>query len=58
MTDYELMLIVEAYKDIKKREEIMLERQKQSNGNNTDIINAPITIKDSRFNMPKIIGYD
>ena len=52
MTDYEVMLISEAYKDIKETEKIAMERAKQSNGNE-EIINAPIILKNSRFNLPE-----
>lgn len=52
MTEYEIMLISEAYKDIKETERIAIERAKENQGN-TDIVNAPIKIKGSRFNLPE-----
>lgn len=52
MTDYEFMLVSEAYKDIKETEKIAMERAKQSNGND-EILNAPINLPNSRFNLPK-----
>lgn len=52
MSDYEVMLISEAYKDIKEIEKIAIERAKESNGN-TEVIDAPIILKNSRFNLPE-----
>lgn len=53
MTDYEVMLISLAYKDIKETEKIMMDRARENNGNNVEVINAPIILKDSRFNLPE-----
>lgn len=52
MTDYEIMLINEAYKDIKETERIAIERAKNANGN-SEVIDAPIILKNSRFNLPE-----
>lgn len=53
MTEYEIMLIAEAYKDIKEIERIAIEKAKESNGSNTtDIVDA-IVLKNSRFNLPE-----
>ena len=51
MTDYEVMLISEAYKDIKETEKIAMERARENNGN-TEMIGV-ITLPNSRFNLPK-----
>lgn len=51
MTDYEVMLIEEAYKDIKETERIAIERARENNGN-TDIIDV-IKLPNSRFNLPE-----
>lgn len=51
MTDYEMMLIQEAYKDIKETEKIAIERAKENNGN-SDMIGV-IKLKNSRFNLPE-----
>ena len=50
MTDYEVMLINEAYKDIKETERIVIERAKENNGN-TEMIGV-IKLPNSRFNLP------
>ena len=50
MTDYEVMLINEAFKDIKEIERIYMERAKESNGN-TEIIDI-VKLPNSRFNLP------
>lgn len=52
MTDYEVMLIGEAYKDIKEVERISIERAKNNNGNTTDIVDV-IILPNSRFNLPE-----
>ena len=51
MTDYEVMLITEAYKDIKEVERITIERARENNGN-TEVVNV-ITLPNSRFNLPE-----
>ena len=51
MTDYEIMLISEAYKDIKETEKIIMERTKENQGK-TEIVNN-IVLPNSRFNMPE-----
>ena len=51
MTDYEVMLINEAYKDIKETEKIAIERAKENNGN-TEMIGV-INLPNSRFNFPE-----
>jgi len=51
-TDYEVMLIHEAYKDIKETERIAIENAK-NNQNGTEIVQAPIKLKNSRFNVPE-----
>lgn len=51
MTDYELMLINEAYKDIKETERLVMERAKE-NGNNDVVVNV-IKLPNSRFNLPE-----
>lgn len=51
MTEYEIMLISEAYKDIKEIERITLERAKENKGN-TEMI-GDITLPNSRFNIPE-----
>jgi hypothetical protein len=51
MTDYEVMLISEAFKDIKEVEKIAIERAKENNGN-TEMIGT-IILPNSRFNLPK-----
>ena len=51
MTDYEIMLINEAYKDIKETERIAIERAKENNGN-TEMIGV-INLPNSRFNFPE-----
>ena len=51
MTDYEVMLISEAFKDIKEVEKIVMERAKDSNGN-TELVGT-INLPNSRFNLPK-----
>ena len=51
MTDYEVMLINEAYKDIKETERIAIERAKENNGN-TEMIGV-INLPNSRFNLPE-----
>ena len=51
MTDYEVMLIGEAYKDIKETERIAIERARENNGN-TEIIDV-IKLPNSRFNLPE-----
>ena len=51
MSDYEVMLINEAYKDIKETERIAIERARENDGN-TDMIGV-ITLPNSRFNFPK-----
>lgn len=48
MTEYELMLIYEAYKDIKEIEKIVFERTKESDGGDIGVITLP----NSRFNVP------
>lgn len=52
MTDYEVMLINEAYKDIKEVEKILLDRAKENNGGE-EIVNGPVILKNSRFNLPE-----
>lgn len=53
MTEYEIMLIAEAYKDIKEIERIAIEKAKENNSSNTtDIVDA-IVLKNSRFNLPE-----
>lgn len=52
MTDYEIMLITEAYKDIKEVERIIMEKARNSNGNSNDIVDV-INLPNSRFNLPK-----
>lgn len=52
MSDYEVMLINEAFKDIKETERIAIERAKNANGN-SEVIDAPIILKNSRFNLPE-----
>ena len=52
MTDYEVMLINEAFKDIKETERIAIERAKNANGN-SEVIDTPIILKNSRFNLPE-----
>lgn len=53
MTDYEVMLIHEAYKDIKEVERLVLEKAKdQSSNDSVDIVDA-IVLPNSRFNLPK-----
>jgi len=52
MTDYEVMLITEAFKDIKETERILYERAKENNGNNTQIVDV-IKLPNSRFNLPE-----
>ena len=51
MSDYEVMLIQEAYKDIKETEQIAIERAKENQGN-TEMIGV-INLPNSRFNLPK-----
>ena len=51
MSDYEVMLIQEAYKDIKETERIAIERAKENQGN-TEMIGV-IKLKNSRFNLPE-----
>ena len=51
MTEYEVMLINEAYKDIKETEKIAIERARQNNGN-TEMIGV-IKLPNSRFNVPE-----
>ena len=51
MSDYEVMLIQEAYKDIKETEQIAIERAKENQGN-TEMIGV-IKLKNSRFNLPE-----
>ena len=51
MTDYEVMLIHEAFKDIKEIEKIYMEKAKESNGN-TEIVET-IKLPNSRFNLPE-----
>lgn len=51
MSEYEIMLINEAYKDIKETERIAIERARENNGN-TDMIGV-ITLPNSRFNIPE-----
>ena len=53
MTEYEVMLITEAYKDIKEIERIALEKAKENQGNNTMDIVDTIVLKNSRFNLPE-----
>ena len=51
MTEYELMLITEAHKDIKDVERLIMEWAKQNPKWNGDI---PIPkLKNSRFNLPE-----
>ena len=53
MTDYEVMLIHEAYKDIKEVERLVLEKAKdQSSNDSVDIVDT-IILPNSRFNLPK-----
>lgn len=51
MTEYEIMLINEAYKDIKETERIAIERAKENQGN-TEMIGV-IKLPNSRFNLPE-----
>lgn len=51
MTEYEIMLINEAYKDIKETEKIAIERAKENQGN-TEMIGV-IKLPNSRFNIPE-----
>lgn len=51
MTEYEIMLINEAYKDIKETEKIAIERAKENQGN-TEMIGV-IKLPNSRFNLPE-----
>ena len=51
MTDYEIMLIGEAYKDIKETEKILIQ-QAQDSQNSTSIVNS-IVLPNSRFNLPE-----
>lgn len=51
MTEYEVMLIQEAYKDIKETERILFERAKENQGKQQIVNN--ITLPNSRFNLPK-----
>lgn len=51
MTEYELMLVYEAYKDIKETERIAMEQAKQSQGQ--EVIVNKIVLPNSRFNLPK-----
>ena len=51
MTDYEIMLITEAFKDIKEIEKIYMERARENNGN-TEIVDI-IKLPNSRFNLPE-----
>lgn len=46
-----MMLIQEAYKDIKETEKIAIEMAKENNGN-TEMIGI-IKLKNSRFNLPE-----
>lgn len=50
MTDYEVMLIEEAYKDIKETERIAIERARENDGN-TNVVDV-IKLPNSRFNLP------
>lgn len=50
MTDYEVMLIEEAYKDIKETERIAIERARENDGN-TSVVDV-IKLPNSRFNLP------
>lgn len=51
MTDYEIMLISEAYKDIKETEKIAIQ-QAQENKNSTNVV-SQIVLPNSRFNLPE-----
>lgn len=51
MTDYEVMLINEAFKDIKETERIAMERARENKGN-TEMIGT-IILPNSRFNLPE-----
>lgn len=51
MTEYEVMLISEAYKDIKEVEKIAYERAKDNSGNNVSVVDV-IKLPNSRFNLP------
>ena len=52
MTEYEVMLITEAYKDIKEIEKITMERARENKGNNEIV--GEIKLPNSRFNFPEI----
>lgn len=51
MTEYEIMLIQEAYKDIKETEAILFERAKENKGNKS-VVNT-VVLPNSRFSLPK-----
>ena len=51
MTEYEIMLIGEAFKDIKEVERICMENAKNNDGN-TEIVDV-IKLPNSRFNFPE-----
>lgn len=53
MTDYEFMLIGEAFKDIKETEKIVYERMKEQQGSNSTTVVDTIILPNSRFNLPK-----
>lgn len=53
MTDYEFMLISEAFKDIKETEKIVYERMKEQQGSNSTAVIDTIILPNSRFNLPK-----
>ena len=52
MTEYEVMLITEAYKDIKEVERISMERMRENDGKSTEIVDT-IKLPNSRFNLPE-----
>ncbi len=52
MSDYEVMLINEAFKDIKETERIAIERARENKGN-IEVVDAPIVLKNSRFKLPE-----
>ena len=51
MSEYEIMLVNEAYKDIKETEKIAIERARENKGNTAAI--GIITLPNSRFNFPE-----
>ena len=53
MTDYEFMLIGEAFRDIKETEKIIYEKLKEQQNNNSISIVDKIILPNSRFNLPK-----